>query len=89
MWKKVDAHLLWLAVEALREIADQLGKKDWDFKLNPCDGNSNWSTPKRKDMPWYTNMLECNCTFLDNLCHVENMWVSNITPSFSPMDVFC
>ncbi|XP_049371776.1 probable LRR receptor-like serine/threonine-protein kinase At1g07650 [Solanum verrucosum] len=62
-------------VEALREIADQLGKKDWDFKLNPCDGNSNWSTPKRKDMPLYNNTLECNCTFPDNLCHVENIFL--------------
>ncbi|KAL3345110.1 hypothetical protein AABB24_024185 [Solanum stoloniferum] len=62
-------------VEALREIAAQLGKKDWDFKLNPCDGNSNWSTPKRKDMPLYINTLECNCTFPDNLCHVENIFL--------------
>ncbi|MCD7471791.1 hypothetical protein HAX54_012459 [Datura stramonium] len=60
-------------VEALKEIAAQLGKKDWDFKLNPCDGNSNWSTPKRKDMPLYNNNLECNCTFPDNLCHVESI----------------
>lgn len=62
-------------VEALREIAAQLGKKDWDFKLNPCDGNSNWSTPKRKDMPLYNNTLVCNCTFPDNLCHVESIFL--------------
>ncbi|KAL0305578.1 UNVERIFIED_CONTAM: putative LRR receptor-like serine/threonine-protein kinase, partial [Sesamum radiatum] len=39
------------AENALHEIAVQLGKKDWDFNLNPCDGNSNWTTPKRNDMP--------------------------------------
>ncbi|KAK4710938.1 hypothetical protein R3W88_005451 [Solanum pinnatisectum] len=31
---------------ALIEIAEQLGKKDWDFDLNPCNGNRNWTTPK-------------------------------------------
>ncbi|XP_060194552.1 probable LRR receptor-like serine/threonine-protein kinase At1g07650 isoform X2 [Lycium barbarum] len=62
-------------VEALEEIADQLGKKDWDFKLNPCDGNSNWSTPKRKDMPQYNNTLVCNCTFPGNICHVESIFL--------------
>ncbi|PHT55839.1 hypothetical protein CQW23_04325 [Capsicum baccatum] len=60
-------------VEVLKEIGVQLGKNDWDFKLNPCDGNSNWNTPKRKDMPLYLNSLECNCTLPDNLCHVENI----------------
>ena len=24
-------------VDALSEIASQLGKKDWNFSLNPCD----------------------------------------------------
>ncbi|KAK2988681.1 hypothetical protein RJ640_012717 [Escallonia rubra] len=43
------------AVNALKEIAEQLGKSDWDFNLNPCDGNSNWTTPKRKDLPVYNN----------------------------------
>ncbi|KAK4361248.1 hypothetical protein RND71_020200 [Anisodus tanguticus] len=62
-------------VESLEEIAAQLGKKDWDFKLNPCDGNSNWSTPKRNDMPLYNNTLVCNCTFPDNLCHVESIFL--------------
>ncbi|RVW29603.1 putative LRR receptor-like serine/threonine-protein kinase [Vitis vinifera] len=38
------------AEEALEEIAEQVGKKDWNFSLNPCDGNSNWSTPNRKEM---------------------------------------
>ncbi|KAK2989552.1 hypothetical protein RJ640_001835 [Escallonia rubra] len=50
-------------VNALKEIAEQLGKSDWDFNLNPCDGNSNWSTPKRKDLPVYNNTLYCgNCS---------------------------
>ncbi|KAL0363508.1 UNVERIFIED_CONTAM: putative LRR receptor-like serine/threonine-protein kinase RFK1, partial [Sesamum calycinum] len=48
---------------ALHEVAVQLGKKDWDFNLNPCDGNSNWTTPKRYDMPWYNNSVICNCSY--------------------------
>ncbi|KAK3003676.1 hypothetical protein RJ639_018373 [Escallonia herrerae] len=43
-------------VNDLKEIAQQLGKSDWDFNLNPCDGNSNWSTPKRNDLPSYTTL---------------------------------
>ncbi|OIT34832.1 PREDICTED: probable LRR receptor-like serine/threonine-protein kinase At1g07650 isoform X1 [Nicotiana attenuata] len=62
-------------VEVLKEIATELGKKDWDFKQNPCDGNSNWSTPKRKDMPLYNNTLVCNCTFPDGLCHVQSIFL--------------
>ncbi|XP_022892353.1 probable LRR receptor-like serine/threonine-protein kinase At1g07650 isoform X1 [Olea europaea var. sylvestris] len=60
---------------ALQEIADQVGKKDWNFSLNPCDGNSNWSTPKRNDMPWYNNSVICNCSFLGGVCHVENRFL--------------
>ncbi|KAK4399285.1 putative LRR receptor-like serine/threonine-protein kinase [Sesamum angolense] len=46
-----NGHLLKEEKDALHEVAVQLGKKDWDFNLNPCDGNSNWTTPKRYDMP--------------------------------------
>nr|GMD58365.1 probable leucine-rich repeat receptor-like serine/threonine-protein kinase At3g14840 [Ipomoea batatas] len=60
-------------LNALKEIGDQLGKKDWDFRLNPCDNNSNWMTPDREDMPLYTNALSCNCSFPDGICHVQSM----------------
>ncbi|XP_031120635.1 probable leucine-rich repeat receptor-like serine/threonine-protein kinase At3g14840 [Ipomoea triloba] len=60
-------------LNALKEIADQLGKKDWDFKLNPCDNNSNWMTPQRKDMPAYNNTLTCNCSFPAGICHVQSI----------------
>ncbi|KAK3006532.1 hypothetical protein RJ639_015905 [Escallonia herrerae] len=54
-------------VNALKEIAQQVGKSDWDFNLNPCDGNSNWSTPKRNDLPSYNNTVNCNCSNPDDL----------------------
>ncbi|XP_031120662.1 probable leucine-rich repeat receptor-like serine/threonine-protein kinase At3g14840 isoform X1 [Ipomoea triloba] len=60
-------------LNALKEIGDQLGKKDWDFRLNPCDNNSNWMTPDREDMPLYTNALSCNCNFPDGICHVQSI----------------
>ncbi|KZV47497.1 putative LRR receptor-like serine/threonine-protein kinase [Dorcoceras hygrometricum] len=60
---------------ALLEIADQLGKKDWDFNLNPCDGNSNWTTPRRVDMPWYNNTVLCNCSYPDGACHVQKIFL--------------
>nr|GLL45896.1 probable LRR receptor-like serine/threonine-protein kinase At1g07650 isoform X1 [Ipomoea trifida] len=65
--------LLNMEVNALKEIADQLGKKDWDFSLNPCDNNSNWLIPQGKDTPLYTNILTCDCTFPAGICHVQSM----------------
>nr|GMD93196.1 probable leucine-rich repeat receptor-like serine/threonine-protein kinase At3g14840 [Ipomoea batatas] len=58
---------------ALKEIAEEMGKKDWDFSLNPCDNNSNWTTPDMEDMTLYTNTLTCNCSFPAGICHVQSM----------------
>nr|GMD09182.1 probable LRR receptor-like serine/threonine-protein kinase At1g07650 isoform X1 [Ipomoea batatas] len=58
---------------ALSEIADQLGKKGWNFSLNPCDGDPSWNTPPQDAWPIYQNSVLCNCTYSDGFCHVENM----------------
>ena len=58
------------------EIAKQLGKKDWNYELNPCDGNSNWNTPSTRSNPFYSNEVTCNCSFPNDQCHVESMYVS-------------
>ncbi|XP_031120680.1 probable leucine-rich repeat receptor-like serine/threonine-protein kinase At3g14840 [Ipomoea triloba] len=68
-----SGHLPQHELNALKEIAEQMGKKDWDFGLNPCDNNSNWMTPERKDMPAYNNTLTCNCTFPGGICHVQSL----------------
>lgn len=60
-------------VNALKEIAEQLGKKDWNFSLNPCDGNSNWNTPKMKEMPAYNKAVLCNCSYPGAVCHIETI----------------
>ncbi|KAM2173547.1 hypothetical protein ACFX1R_038374 [Malus domestica] len=36
-------------VEALKEIRTQLGKKDWNFSIDPCSNSTNWATPKSAD----------------------------------------
>ncbi|KAK1378364.1 Leucine-rich repeat transmembrane protein kinase [Heracleum sosnowskyi] len=64
-------------VNALREIAKELGKKDWNFSVNPCDKNdpniSNWNTPKTAARPLYNNSVICNCSYLGEICHVESI----------------
>ncbi|XP_019190159.1 PREDICTED: probable leucine-rich repeat receptor-like serine/threonine-protein kinase At3g14840 [Ipomoea nil] len=69
-----SGHLPLDELNALKEIADQVGKKDWDFGLNPCDANnSNWLTPTDWDNPLYTNNLTCDCTFPAGICHVQSI----------------
>ncbi|XP_049371777.1 probable LRR receptor-like serine/threonine-protein kinase At1g07650 isoform X1 [Solanum verrucosum] len=58
---------------ALKEIAEQMGKKDWDFDLNPCDGNTNWTTPKIDKISMYVNNITCNCSTPDGFCHVQSI----------------
>ncbi|MCD7449566.1 hypothetical protein HAX54_000629 [Datura stramonium] len=59
--------------DALKEIGEQLGKKDWDFNLNPCDGSTNWTTPGTDDLSVYVSNVTCNCSAPDGFCHVQTM----------------
>lgn len=61
------------AENALKEIAEQLGKKDWDFDVNPCNGNTNWTTPIIDKISMYINNVTCNCSTPDGFCHVQTM----------------
>ena len=74
--------VLMCAMEALREIATQLGKKDWNFSVNPCT-DSSWRTPSSNERPLYNNTVNCNCTYPDGVCHVVNMYspFTHITPT--------
>ncbi|XP_054815610.1 probable leucine-rich repeat receptor-like serine/threonine-protein kinase At3g14840 isoform X2 [Prosopis cineraria] len=62
-------------VQALKDIAKTLGKKDWNFQVDPCSGGNGWLTPNpvRGD----ENNVTCVCSFLhDNnatVCHVTNI----------------
>ncbi|CAI9088851.1 OLC1v1023299C2 [Oldenlandia corymbosa var. corymbosa] len=58
-------------VEALKQVAETLGKKDWNFSADICKGESNWITPNAsKDN---TNAVSCDCSFPNNTCHVVSI----------------
>ncbi|KAM5587863.1 putative leucine-rich repeat receptor-like serine/threonine-protein kinase [Rosa sericea] len=61
-------------VEALREIASQLGKKDWNFDVDPCLNDTSWATPISDRYSLYTNIVSCNCSYVpDGVCHVTSI----------------
>lgn len=64
------------AVKALEEVATQLGKQDWNFKVNPCSNDTSWFTPISKHRPLYNNSIVCTCSDPGGECHVISMYVS-------------
>ncbi|KAF8409130.1 hypothetical protein HHK36_005203 [Tetracentron sinense] len=60
-------------VDALRQIAKQLGKNDWNFSANPCDGDPSWRTAIDPERPLFNNSLTCNCSFPNGECHVDSI----------------
>ncbi|KAH7864265.1 hypothetical protein Vadar_027645 [Vaccinium darrowii] len=56
---------------ALREIAEQLGKKDWNLSLNRCDENENWYTPVKQGN--YNSTVNCTC--LGDGCHISAIYL--------------
>ncbi|XP_062012874.1 probable LRR receptor-like serine/threonine-protein kinase At1g07650 isoform X1 [Rosa rugosa] len=56
-------------VEALREIAEQLNKEDWNFS-DPCSNVPTFSSPHTDQ---YNNTLVCNCSFSGNVCHIQSI----------------
>lgn len=63
-------------VNALREIADQMGNKNWSFTAYLCNANlKDWDTMQNQ---LYANSVFCNCSFLDDICHVQAMYVFDL-----------
>ena len=56
-------------VQALRDIAHTIGKKNWNYSVDPCTGKSNWNSSEK-------NVVTCNCSFVNHTCHVVSMYVS-------------
>ncbi|CAI8593299.1 unnamed protein product [Vicia faba] len=58
--------------EALKDIAKSLGKKDWNFDIDPCSNKPNWvTTPIPKVLE---NNVTCDCSVAgDNFCHVVSV----------------
>ncbi|XVF79030.1 hypothetical protein PTKIN_Ptkin14bG0186800 [Pterospermum kingtungense] len=59
-------------VEALKSISKTLGKRNWNFSVDPCSGSDGWiETESSKD---YDSNVTCDCSFSDNTtCHVVNI----------------
>nr|AMM43069.1 LRR-RLK [Vernicia montana] len=68
-----EGHLPNNEVEALKEVATQLGKKDWNFKVDPCSKDTSWVTPNSNDRPYFSNNVTCNCSFSGGECHVVSI----------------
>jgi len=58
----------------MKEIAKTLGKKDWDFKKDPCSGENNWKSSVQ--VKGFENAVTCNCSFTNaTVCHIVSMYV--------------
>ncbi|KAG5561040.1 hypothetical protein RHGRI_004154 [Rhododendron griersonianum] len=56
---------------ALRAIAQQLGKTDWNLSLNECDENGNWYAPVKDGL--YNSTVNCTC--LGDVCHISAIYL--------------
>ncbi|XP_045801007.1 probable leucine-rich repeat receptor-like serine/threonine-protein kinase At3g14840 isoform X2 [Trifolium pratense] len=61
---------------ALKDIAKSLGKKDWNFDIDPCSNKSNWVMPMAETpiLRIIVSIVSCNCFIPgDNFCHVVSI----------------
>ncbi|KAI4333511.1 hypothetical protein L6164_018305 [Bauhinia variegata] len=59
-------------VQALEDIAHTMGKKDWNFGVDPCSERSNWVT--LDPVKGNENSVTCDCTFVNHtVCHVVSI----------------
>ncbi|XP_020983926.1 probable leucine-rich repeat receptor-like serine/threonine-protein kinase At3g14840 isoform X1 [Arachis duranensis] len=62
-------------VEVMKEIAKKVGKKDWNFSVDPCSGLENWNSSNAvKGM--LINAVTCDCSFANanlTVCHVVSI----------------
>ncbi|KAJ8616563.1 hypothetical protein MRB53_035935 [Persea americana] len=59
-------------MDALQQIGNKLGKKNWNYSANPCTGESGWSDPP---VDKYENAVKCTCITNDTFCHVESIFL--------------
>ena len=65
-----------VAVNALKEIAKKLGKKDWDFRKDPCKEEGNW-TVIVNGMKSFESSVTCDCSFNNNSsCHIVSLYTT-------------
>lgn len=66
------------AVKALKQIGRKLGKKDWNFGVDPCSQKGNWELSS-DDKKGFESNVTCDCS--SATCHVVTMYSSLL---FSP-----
>ncbi|KAG4964407.1 hypothetical protein JHK85_039382 [Glycine max] len=60
-------------VKALKEIGSKIGKKDWNFGVDPCSGKGNWNVPDARKAFVMSSVI-CDCSFNHNSsCHVVSI----------------
>ncbi|TKY57249.1 LRR receptor serine/threonine-protein kinase [Spatholobus suberectus] len=72
-------------VKALKEIGSKIGKKDWDFGVDPCSGKGNWNVSDARK--GFESSVICDCSFNHNSsCHVVSISLKaqNLTGGLSP-----
>ncbi|KAG6692172.1 hypothetical protein I3842_10G100200 [Carya illinoinensis] len=72
---KAQRRLAAYEVKALEEIAAELGKKGWNYHVDPCSHDTSWETPRPKfdRTVTYNNSILCNCAYPDGECHVVGL----------------
>ncbi|XP_052291612.1 probable leucine-rich repeat receptor-like serine/threonine-protein kinase At3g14840 isoform X1 [Citrus sinensis] len=59
-------------VQALKDIANTLGKRNWNFSADPCSGKEGWAD--QNPDKGFENAVTCNCTYAGGtVCHVVNI----------------
>ncbi|PRQ31310.1 putative non-specific serine/threonine protein kinase [Rosa chinensis] len=66
-----SATLIASEVEALKEIATQIGKNNWNFSVDPCSDDKSWVTPKSSVQ--FKNNVTCICFLSDGAWHVTTI----------------
>ncbi|KAK2422679.1 putative leucine-rich repeat receptor serine/threonine-protein kinase [Trifolium repens] len=60
-------------VQVMKDIGRTLGKKDWDFSVDPCSGQNNWNTSSVQ-VKGFENVVTCNCSFANaTVCHIVSI----------------
>ncbi|XP_052177863.1 probable leucine-rich repeat receptor-like serine/threonine-protein kinase At3g14840 isoform X2 [Diospyros lotus] len=59
-------------VDVLKQIGKTLGKKDWDFSVDPCSKEKGWVT--QNPVKGSENAVNCTCSFNNNtVCHITSI----------------
>lgn len=66
-------------VRALKQIGRQLGKRDWNFEVDPCSRKGNWII--QEETEGRESNLTCQCS--SSSCHVVSMYSSASPHAFA------